>query len=100
MQNLVRDPETLFEAYEGLPKESSIPISQLLSYGYHPSFYAPNAGQVFRKKKMMFMKVHCLTDKTEKYLPLFWHLYFYGTNGFASGNTYEEAVLRALCEVI
>ncbi|MBN2094643.1 MAG: YcaO-like family protein [Candidatus Aenigmarchaeota archaeon] len=97
---LAKDKETIFRAHETIPSESTIDIKYMLSYSHNPSFYGKSAERIIKRKKMHFMKAYCLTDKRERYLPFLWHLYFNGSNGLASGNTYEEAVLQALCEVI
>ncbi|MBI5507841.1 MAG: YcaO-like family protein [Deltaproteobacteria bacterium] len=41
-----------------------------------------------------------LVDGSPYYYPLNWHNMLYSSNGLASGNRFEEAVLQGLCEVI
>ncbi|MCX5749987.1 MAG: YcaO-like family protein [Candidatus Saganbacteria bacterium] len=42
----------------------------------------------------------CLNDRKPFYYPVNWHNMVVGSNGLAAGNTMEEAILQALCEVI
>lgn len=43
---------------------------------------------------------YSLTQKNWALFPLRWFSFIYGTTGFAAGNTLEEAILQALCEVV
>lgn len=59
-------------------------------------------------KRLEFHKVpgivavpfHCSRSQTEEYLPLNLLLMMIATNGMAAGNSYEEAVYQALCELM
>jgi len=53
-----------------------------------------------RKIPLKWIKGYSLTNQAPCYYPLNWHNLLYGSNGLASGNTIEEAILQALCEVI
>lgn len=72
----------------------------MLSYSFHPSFKSNASEEILRHKKMHYLKFQCLSGQEGAYLPIFWHLYFNCSNGLAAGNTYEEAILQALCEVV
>ncbi len=43
---------------------------------------------------------YSLTQGKSFLFPLKWFAFIYGTTGFAAGNTLEEAILQALCEVV
>ena len=49
---------------------------------------------------LKWVKGVSLMDYKEFYYPISWHNYAYTSNGLATGNALEEAVLQALCEVI
>lgn len=50
--------------------------------------------------KLKWVKGISLVDYREFYYPLNWHNYNFTSNGLASGNVMEEAIIQALCEVI
>lgn len=50
--------------------------------------------------KLKWIKGTCLTDAQEFYYPINWHNMIFSSNGLASGNTFEESVMQALCEVV
>ncbi len=58
------------------------------------------AEKFLKKIKFYFVPGINLFEKKEKFLPFhwFWHLYEY--NGSSAGNTYPEAGVQGLCEVI
>ncbi|MEW6327769.1 MAG: YcaO-like family protein [Thermodesulfobacteriota bacterium] len=43
---------------------------------------------------------YSLTQGKSFLFPLKWFTFVYGTTGFAAGNTLEEAILQAICEVV
>ena len=49
---------------------------------------------------MKWIKGFSLTHKDDFYYPISWHNHVFGSNGLAAGNTMEEALTQALCEVI
>lgn len=88
--------ETLFNSYEKIKEDKS--SKEQLSY--HKNTSDKSSMDIFFKKKMTYTKVYSLTDKKLKFFPIGWHLYHNGSNGLASGNTLEEAILQGLYEVI
>jgi len=62
-----------------------------------------NKGQLLEEIKgipLKWIKGVSLISGRDFYYPLNWHNYIFTSNGLASGNTLEEAILSALCEVI
>ena len=53
-----------------------------------------------RKIPLRWVNSFSLTENKSIFLPLHWFLEIHGTNGFAAGNSIEEAILHGLCEVI
>jgi ribosomal protein S12 methylthiotransferase accessory factor len=53
-----------------------------------------------RQIPMKWIKGYSITRKEDFYYPVRWHNNVFGSNGLAAGNTVEEAVTQALCEVI
>ncbi|MFC1540504.1 YcaO-like family protein [Candidatus Margulisiibacteriota bacterium] len=49
---------------------------------------------------MKWVKGVSLLDYKKFYYPINWHNYFFTSNGLATGNAMEEAIVQALCEVI
>lgn len=47
-----------------------------------------------------WIQAYSLTKNKSTYYPISWNNYYSSTNGLASGNIKEEAILQALCEVI
>ena len=74
-----------------------------------PEYFLSNFIAVQDREKLMaeipdiplkWIKGTCLTDETEFYYPINWHNMVFSSNGLASGNTFEESVMQALCEVV
>lgn len=53
-----------------------------------------------RRIPMKWIKGYSIGAKEDFYYPIRWHNNVFGSNGLAAGNTVEEAVTQALCEVI
>jgi ribosomal protein S12 methylthiotransferase accessory factor len=49
---------------------------------------------------LKWIKGISLMDYNKFYYPINWHNYIFTSNGLATGNALEEAILQALCEVI
>ncbi len=49
---------------------------------------------------LKWIKGDSLTFGKKAYYPINWHNMVFGTNGLAAGNSIEEAMLQALCEVV
>lgn len=49
---------------------------------------------------LKWIKAYSLTGEREFYYPINWHNMVIGSNGLAAGNTLEEAIIQALCEVL
>ncbi|MBU0671774.1 MAG: YcaO-like family protein [Candidatus Margulisbacteria bacterium] len=49
---------------------------------------------------LKWLKGISLLNQKEFYYPLNWHNYTFTSNGLATGNAIEEAILQAMCEVI
>ena len=88
----------LIDFYENL-KEKTIPIENLLL----------SICDVFREKRFIeelkiiplkWIEAYDFIESKKVLFPLQWFYRIYGTNGWAAGNTLEEATLQALCEII
>ena len=53
-----------------------------------------------RQIPMKWIKGFSMTRGEDFYYPIRWHNNVFGSNGLAAGNTMEEALTQALCEVI
>ena len=53
-----------------------------------------------RQIPMKWIKGYSLTHNEDFYYPVRWHNNIFGSNGLAAGNTMEEAIVQAMCEVI
>jgi ribosomal protein S12 methylthiotransferase accessory factor len=49
---------------------------------------------------LKWIKGFSLSTKSDYYYPINWHNNIFSSNGLASGNTIEEAILQAICELI
>jgi ribosomal protein S12 methylthiotransferase accessory factor len=49
---------------------------------------------------LKWIKALSLNDYSEFYYPINWHNYIFTSNGLATGNAMEEAIMQALCELI
>ncbi len=49
---------------------------------------------------LKWLKALALDDYSDFYYPVNWHNYIFTSNGLATGNAMEEAVIQALCELI
>lgn len=50
--------------------------------------------------RLKWIKGRSLISGRDIYYPINWHNYIFTSTGLASGNTFEEAILAGLCEVI
>jgi len=98
-----------YEHYDGYAKKS---YNQILEQGVQtvePEYFTRNFIGIKDPKRTLaqvldtqlkWVKGTCLTDREEFYYPINWHNMVFGSNGLASGNTFEESVMQALCEVV
>ncbi len=80
-------------------KRNSIPLDYLL-YPFAPVYREAELLFSLEKVPLIWKEVFDLTKGRSIFIPLHWFYYIYGTTGWAAGNTREEAILQALCEVI
>jgi ribosomal protein S12 methylthiotransferase accessory factor len=97
-RNIAENCECIYTTYDSL-KENKVDINFLVSYSWDKRD-RERLKKIIKEKKMVYTKYYSLTEDCWKFLPVEWHVYFHRTNGFAAGNTLEEAVLHGLCEVI
>jgi ribosomal protein S12 methylthiotransferase accessory factor len=71
----------------------------VFSFVHQKTFERTIHDREMENSNMAFYPGYSLTGE-ETYLPLTLLRYFTGTNGMAAGNTLEEALLQAVCEVI
>lgn len=97
-KNNTLNHDSVYTTYDSL-KKNKIDINFLVSYG-RDSKNRERLGRIIKNKKMTYTKYYSLTENCWKFFPAEWHVYFNYSNGFATGNSLEEAVLHGLCEVI
>jgi len=73
---------------------------ELLLKPLHPHFLEKEVLEELSEIPLLLTRAYDLLNFKEVPFPLFWFYRIYGTSGWASGNTLEEATLQAICEVI
>ena len=88
----------IISSYDNLKENALDPLSLLLSL---PSIYQTDEIlEDLRKAPLPWIEAFSLTHNKPILFPLHWFYLIYGTTGFASGNTIQEAILQAIGEVI
>jgi ribosomal protein S12 methylthiotransferase accessory factor len=88
----------IISSYDNLKEDALSPISLLLPL---PSVYQKrDIINELKKLPLPWVRSFSLTDNKYILFPLNWFYFIYGTTGFASGNTLEEAIIQAIGEVI
>ncbi|MEA1990703.1 MAG: YcaO-like family protein, partial [Thermodesulfobacteriota bacterium] len=88
----------IISSYDNLNENALDPLSLLLSL---PSIYQTNEIlEDLRKAPLPWIEAFSLTHNKPILFPLHWFYLIYGTTGFASGNTIQEAILQAIGEII
>ncbi len=80
-------------------KDQAIPLDYLLS-PFVSVYREPETLLALKDVPLIWTKAFELIEGKETLLPLPWFYHIYGTTGWAAGNTVEEAILQALCEII
>ncbi len=98
-----------YEQYEGYTVKSWREIAATGVPTVQPEYFLNNFFDLDRPAEiteeilgvpLKWIKALCLNDYSEFYYPLNWHNYVFTSNGLATGNAMEEAVLQGLCELI
>lgn len=85
-------------SYDNLKENALDSLSLLLPL---PSIYQTDEIlKDLRKVPLPWTEAFSLTHNKPIFFPLHWFYLIYGTTGFASGNTIQEAILQAIGEVI
>ena len=88
----------IVSSYDNLKENALSPLSLLLPL---PSIYQTDEIlKDLKKVPLPWTESFSLTDNKHVFFPLHWFYLIYGTTGFASGNTLQEAILQAIGEVI
>lgn len=88
----------IVSSYDNLKGNALDPLSLLLPL---PSVYqTDDILKDLRKVSLPWVEAFSLTHNKPIIFPLHWFYLIYGTTGFASGNTIQEAILQAIGEVI
>jgi len=88
----------IISSYENLKENALDPLSLFLPL---PSIYQTDEIlEDLRKVPLPWIEAFSLTHNKPILFPLYWFYLIYGTTGFASGNTIQEAILQAIGEVI
>nr|HDN00049.1 tetratricopeptide repeat protein [Deltaproteobacteria bacterium] len=88
----------IISSYDKLKENALDPLSLLLPL---PSVYQTDEIlRDLRKLSLPWIEAFSLTYNKPVIFPLHWFYLIYGTTGFASGNTIQEATLQAIGEVI
>ncbi len=83
--------------YLELKGEKTTPREMLAPF---PSVYRlPEVAKTLQDTCLFWTQAFDLTTSKNCLLPLRWFTYLYGTTGWAAGNSLEEAILQALCEI-
>jgi ribosomal protein S12 methylthiotransferase accessory factor len=88
----------IISSYDNLKENALDPLSLLLPL---PSIYQTD--EILKDLKRVplpWTEAFSLTHNKPIFFPLHWFYLIYGTTGFASGNTIQEAILQAIGEVI
>ncbi len=80
-------------------KSDSIPIDYLL-YPFAPVYRDTEILDLLEEVPLLWKEAFDLIQGKSLLIPLHWFYHIYGTTGWAAGNTKEEAILQALCEII
>ena len=88
----------IISSYDNLKENTLSPLSLLLPL---PSIYQTDEIlNDLKKVPLPWVESFSLTHNKHIFFPLNWFYLIYGTTGFASGNTIQEATLQAIGEVI
>jgi ribosomal protein S12 methylthiotransferase accessory factor len=88
----------IISSYDNLKENALDSLSLLLPL---PSIYQTDEIlKDLRKVPLPWTEAFSLTHNKPIFFPLHWFYLIYGTTGFASGNTIQEAILQAIGEVI
>ncbi|MBW1719897.1 MAG: YcaO-like family protein [Deltaproteobacteria bacterium] len=88
----------IISSYDDLKENALDPLSLLLPL---PSIYQTDEIlKNLKKVPLPWIEAFSLTHNKPIFFPLHWFYLIYGTTGFASGNTIQEAILQAIGEVI
>jgi len=93
-------PETaIFSTFESL-QDKAMDFEVFLSSVEGEKEEKKHAEKILKKVKFYFVPGLNLGEKKEKFLPFHWFWLLYEYNGSSAGNTYAEAGVQAVCEVI
>ncbi len=94
-------PGYIEASYEEIKRAKTRTVDE--DYFFCNFFGIKNKYPLLKKLKgipMKWIKGYSFTNHCEYYYPIRWHNYIFGSNGLAAGNTYEEAIVQAICELI
>ncbi len=80
-------------------KDQALPLDYLLS-PFVSVYRDSETLSALEEVPLVWTKAFELIEAEETLFPLPWFYHIYGTTGWAAGNTAEEAILQALCEII
>lgn len=94
-------PDYKIASYQEMKKNGVrlVPASYFLSQDLDHST-TPEISEEIYSAPLIWIRAVSLTKQTYYYYPINWHNILFGSNGLAGGNTREEAIRHALCEVI
>lgn len=84
-------------------------IDELNNIGFNEEYFTNNLADSFvikrnffkiKKIKMRWVKAYSISNDRFIWYPLSWHNAVNLSNGLASGNSFTEAIVQAICEVI
>lgn len=97
------------EKYEGYTVKSWREIAREKTPTVKPEYFLNNFFGPGRPERiteevldipLKWIKALSLDDYSEFYYPINWHNYIFTSNGLATGNAMEEAIMQGLCELI
>jgi len=88
----------IISSYDNLKENTLSPLSLLLPLS--SIYQTDEILEDLKKVPLPWTESFSLTHNKPIFFPLHWFYLIYGTTGFASGNTIQEAILQAIGEVI
>ena len=92
------ETKSVFTSFEKL-EENAIPVEELIN-SVDIKEDIEVAKRIIPKVEFFFVKALDFKNKKEVYLPFHWFWVLHEYNGASAGNTYPEAGVQGLCEVI
>lgn len=81
-------------------KDQAIAFESLALCFYDQSQDLDKLRELFEQIPLHWVQAHNLTQKKDQWIPIDWFYLIHEYNGPSAGNTFEEAILQGLCEVV